>query len=169
MSTDTHHDWEDVRSYTLEQREEQELLEKQTECTLIWASRDGHPLGVIVNYMVRDEHFWLTATELRPRVAAMRRDPRVAIAISSKGAGIAVSRSLTYKGICTVHSDAETLDWFCPEFAARLRPDDPAKAASFAAHLRSDGRVVFEVVPDVRIGFDSAKMWAAAPSAAPDR
>ena len=124
-------------------------------------------MGVVMNYLARDGRFWLTATEGRPRIAAVRRDPRVSIAITSKGSGIAVSKSLTYKGTCLVHEDDETKAWFYPAFAARLRPDDPAKAASFAAHLDSPGRVVLEVVPEGRIGFDSAKMWAAAPSAAP--
>ena len=31
---------------------------------------------------------------------------------------------------------------------------------SFAAHLDSPGRVVIELVPTVRIGFDSAAMFA---------
>ena len=167
MRGDTARDWEDVRSYTLEERQEAELLDRQTECTFIWLGKDGHPMGVVMNYLYRDGRFWLTATAGRPRVAAVRRDPRVSIAITSKGSGIDVSRSLTYKGTCVVHEDEETRRWFYPAFAARLRPDDPAKADSFAAHLDSPGRVVLELVPERRIGFDSAKMWAAAPSASP--
>lgn len=167
MRGDTADDWEDVRAYTLEQEREAELLDRQTECVFVWLGRGGHPMGVVMNYLGRDGRFWLTATEMRPRIAAVRRDPRVSIAITSKGSGIGVSRSLTYTGTCVVHDDDATKAWFFPAFAARLRPDDPAKAASFAAHLDSPGRVVLEVVPDRRIGFDSAKMWAAAPSAAP--
>ena len=124
-------------------------------------------MGVVMNYLAADGRFWLTATEGRPRIAAVRRDPRVSIALNSKGSGIDVSKSLTYKGSCVVHEDEETKAWFYPLFAARLRPDDETKAASFAAHLDSPGRVVLEIVPERRIGFDSAKMWAAAPSAAP--
>jgi hypothetical protein len=167
MRGDAAKDWEDVRSYTLEEREEAELLARQTECTFIWAGKDGHPMGVVMNYLAHEGRFWLTATEGRPRIAAVRRDPRVSISITSKGSGIEVSKSLTYKGTCVVHEDDETKAWFYPLFAARLRPGDEAKAASFAAHLNSPGRVVLEIVPERRIGFDSAKMWAAAPSAAP--
>jgi general stress protein 26 len=167
MRGDAARDWEDVRSYTLEEQQEAELLDRQTECTFIWLGKDGHPMGVVMNYLARDGRFWLTATAGRPRIAAVRRDPRVSIAITSKGSGITVSKSLTYKGTCVVHDDDDTKAWFYPAFAARLRPDDPDKAASFAAHLDSPGRVVLEIVPERRIGFDSAKMWAAAPSAAP--
>ena len=120
-----------------------------------------------MNFIFRRGSFWLTATAQRPRVAAVRRDPRVSVAVTSKGSGIAVSSSLTYKGTCTLHEDAETRAWFYPEFAGVLRAGAPEQAASFAAHLDSPGRVVIEVVPEGRIGFDSAKMWAAAPSAAP--
>jgi hypothetical protein len=169
MRGDAARDWEDVRAYTLAEEQEAELLARQTECTFVWLGKDGHPMGVVMNYLPRDGRFWLTATAGRPRIAAVRRDPRVSISITSKGAGIEVSRSLSYKGTCLIHEDDETKAWFYPAFAARLRPDDPAKAASFAAHLDSPGRVVLEIVPEGRIGFDSAKMWAAAPSAAPTR
>lgn len=160
-------DWEDVRSYTLDVDDEIELLRRQTECTFIWSGKDGHPMGVIVNFIFRNGRFWLTASDRRPRIASVRRDPRVSVAVTSKGSGIPVSRSLSYKGTCVLHDDRETLDWFVPEFSSAMRPDDPAKAAGFAAHLDSPGRLVLEVVPDKRIGYDAAKMWKAAPSAAP--
>ena len=125
MRGDAARDWEDVRSYTLEEQQEVELLERQTECTFIWLGKDGYPMGVVMNYLARDGRFWLTATAGRPRIAAVRRDPRVSIAITSKGSGITVSKSLTYKGSCVVHDDDDTKAWFYPAFAARLRPDDP--------------------------------------------
>jgi hypothetical protein len=160
-------DWEDIRSYTLDDGDESELLRRQTECTFIWTGREGHPMGVIVNFIFRDGRFWLTASDERPRIAALRRDPRVSVAVSSKGSGIPVSRSLTYKGTCTLHDDAPTKAWFIPEFSCAMRPEDPQAAAAFAAHLDSPGRLVLEVLPERRIGYDSAKMWRAAPSAAP--
>ena len=160
-------DWEDVRSYTLDDDDERELLSRQTECTFIWSGKEGHPMGVIVNFIFRDGRFWLTASDQRPRIRSVRRDPRVSIAVTSKGSGIPVSRSLTYKGTCILHDDRETLDWFVPEFSAAMRPHDPEQAAAFGAHLDSPGRLVLEVVPDKRIGYDAAKMWKAAPAAAP--
>lgn len=160
-------DWEDVRSYTLEQDDEAELLRRQTECTFVWSGKEGHAMGVIVNFIFREGRFWLTASDQRPRIASVRRDPRVSIAVSSTGSGIAVSRSLTYKGTCVLHDDRPTLDWFVPAFSTAMRPDSPGAAAAFAAHLDSPGRLVLEVVPEKRIGYDAAKMWRAAPGAAP--
>jgi general stress protein 26 len=163
-------DWEDVRSYVLDPDDEAELLSLQTECTFIWTNREGHPLGVIVNYIFRSGAFWLTASKMRRRVAAVRRDPRVSLAISSKGSGISARRSLTYKGICVVHEDEQTKAWFYPEFAAAMRPGEPVRAAAFRDQLDSPNRVVLEVRPELRIGFDGNKMWQASPAdAAPGR
>jgi Pyridoxamine 5'-phosphate oxidase len=167
-SQDSARDFEDVRAYTLEGDDEKALLAAQIECTLIWAAKDGHPMGVIMNFIFREGRFWLTATERRPRIAAIRRDPRVSIAVSSKGSAVTARQSITYLGTAVVHTDEATLAWFIPEFSRAMRPDSPAAAASFGDHLRSPGRVVIELVPHRRVGFDSTKMWAAAPSAAPD-
>ena len=89
-------DYEDVTVYGLDDSGEAELLTKQTECTFIWSSKDGHPVGVIMNFVFRDGSFWLTASSQRARVPAVRRDPRVSIAVSSHGSAISSRRSLTY-------------------------------------------------------------------------
>jgi len=158
--------WEDVRAYTLGSSDEAELLSRQTECTFIWSNQEGQPLGVVMNFVFRAGRFWLTASDRRKRISAVRRDPRVSVAISSKGSGIAARRSLTYTGQCTIHVDNATKAWFYPAFAAAMRPGDPERAEAFRAQLDSPGRVVLEVHPDLRIGFDSAKMWDASPAAA---
>jgi nitroimidazol reductase NimA-like FMN-containing flavoprotein (pyridoxamine 5'-phosphate oxidase superfamily) len=160
-------DFEDIHRYTLDDDAERQLLDEQTECTFMWTTRDGQPVGVIVNYIFREGRFWLTAASRRARIAAVRRDPRVCIAVSSKGSGITERRSLSYTGTCVLHDDAETKRWFYPDFAAAMRPGEPARAAEFAGMLDSPGRLVLEVLPARRIGYDGAKMWAAAPAAAP--
>jgi hypothetical protein len=75
---------------------------------------------------------------------------------------------VTYKGTAIIHDDDETKAWFYPALAARVRPGDAAKQAAFVSFLDSPNRVVLEVVPGPRIGFDSAAMWAATPEASPD-
>jgi general stress protein 26 len=157
-------DWEDVRAYALDPTDEAELLSAQTECTFIWTNAAGHPLGVIMNFIFRDGRFWLTASDRRQRVPAVRRDPRVSVAVSSKGSPILARRSLTYKGRCLVHDDAATKAWFYPEFAAAMRPGEPVRAEAFQAQLDSPHRVVLEVQPELRIGFDGDKMWQASPA-----
>ena len=159
-------DYEDVTVYGLGDAAEAELLDRQTECTFIWSNSEGHPLGVIMNFVFRDGRFWLTASSQRARVPAVRRDPRVSIAVSSHGARISTRQSLTYKGRCIIHDDDETKAWFYPALAAAVRPGDPEAAAAFVRHLNSPRRVVLEVVPEGRIGFDSSQMWRDTPDAA---
>ena len=160
-------DFEDVRPFTLEEREEAELLARQTECTFVWSNKEGHPVGVIMSFVFRDGKFWLTASAQRARMRAIRRDPRVSIVVTSKGSGLPIGRSLTYKGTVTLHEDERTKSWFYPELAGAVRPNDPAAAESFARFLDSPDRLVIEVTPEGRIGFDGQKMWRVAPSAAP--
>ncbi|WP_131745723.1 hypothetical protein [Frankia sp. Cppng1_Ct_nod] len=168
MSAQPVRGWEDLSSFTLDDDGEAELLARQTECTFVWVNATGHPLGAVVNFIFRRNRFWATATDWRPRVAAIRRDDRVAIVVSSKGSGIPQRRSLTYRGLAVVHDDRATKDWFFPEFSAAMRPGAPARQAEFARLLDSTGRVVIEVVPQRRTGFDGAKMWTSAPQGAPD-
>jgi nitroimidazol reductase NimA-like FMN-containing flavoprotein (pyridoxamine 5'-phosphate oxidase superfamily) len=159
-------DYEDVTVYGLDDEAERELLEHQAECTFIWSNNEGFPVGVVMNYVYRDGRFWLTASGQRARVNAVRRDPRVSIAISSLGSKIKTRKSLTYKGRCIVHDDPATKEWFYAALAAAVRPGDLEKQAAFVKHLDSPRRVVFEVVPEGRIGFDSTRMWQATPDAA---
>jgi len=151
-------DYEDVSVYTLDDDDEAELLAAQRECTFMWGTKDGWPVGVIMSYIFVDGKFWLTCTSHRKRVAAVRRDPRVSICISSGGSGIRRARTVTYKGICTIHDDAKTKAWFYPALAASIYPTDDRMQGYFEKFLDSPGRLVFEVEPSLRIGFDGEKM-----------
>jgi nitroimidazol reductase NimA-like FMN-containing flavoprotein (pyridoxamine 5'-phosphate oxidase superfamily) len=152
-------DFEDVTNFSLSADREATLLAKQTECTFMWTNAEGDAVGVIMNYVVRDGHFWLTGSGQRKRFAALRRRPRAAIAVTSRGTDIGTSLSLTYKGDVVLHEDDETKAWFYRALAERVRPGQPEQQAAFAAHLDSPRRVVIEVVPELRIGFDSANMF----------
>jgi hypothetical protein len=152
-------DFEDVAVFSLSEAREAALLAKQTECTFMWTSAEGDAVGVIMNYVVRDGRFWLTGSGQRKRFAALRRRPRAAIAVSSRGTDIGVSQSLTYRGSVTLHEDADTKAWFYRALAERVRPGNADQQAAFAAHLDSPRRIVIELVPEVRIGFDAEHMF----------
>lgn len=157
-------DYEDVSVFELSNDREERLLTTQTECTFMWTNSAGEPVGVIMNYVWHAGRFWLTATRRRKRIAAIEARPRVAIAVSSRGTNIGISQSLTYKGTAVLHEDDETQQWFYAALAAAVRPGEPDKQEAFAAHLDTPGRVVIEVVPDARIGFDSESMFANGPA-----
>ena len=158
--------YEDVSVFTLSGDREATLLDTQTECTFMWTTSAGDPVGVIMNFVHRDDAFWLTCTRRRKRVPAVEARPRVAIAISSRGTDIGISQAVTYKGNATVLDDRATLDWFYPVLAAKVRPGDEAAQAAFVQHLDSPGRVVIRIDPDTRIGFDSEAMFANSPAGA---
>jgi hypothetical protein len=154
-------DYEDVTSYTLDAEVEERLLLAHNECTFIWSNREGWPVGVIMSYVWRRGRFWLTASSQRARITAVQRDPRVSVVVTSTGSPLPRNKAVTWKGTCTVHADRDVKDWFYPELAAALRPGDPAQAATFVSFLDSPRRVVLEVEPVQRIGYDGAKMGAA--------
>lgn len=156
--------YEDVSTFTLSSDREQTLLGKQTECTFMWSTSAGDPVGVVMNFLHHDGAFWLTCTRRRKRVPAIEARPRVAVAITSRGTDIGISQAVTYKGSAIVSDDAEVKAWMYRALAAKVRPDDIVKQDAFVAHLDSPGRVVIEVIPDVRIGFDSEAMFAGSPA-----
>ena len=156
--------YEDVSTFALDDARERALHAAQTECTFMWTTAAGDPVGVIMNYLEHDGRFWLTCTRRRKRVAAIEARPRVAIAVSSRGTDIGVSQAVTYKGDAVVHDSEAVKAWFYPALAAKVRPASPEQQAAFVAHLDTPGRVVIEVVPTGRIGFDSEQMFKDSPA-----
>ena len=151
-------DYEVLADYTLDPDVERDLLASQSECTFIWNTKDGSPLGVIMSFVFADGHFWLTASAQRGRVSAVQRDPRVAIVVTSKGSEMAQGKSLTYKGTCAVRDDEQTKRWFYAALGQKRFPDDDAYRETFVKTLDSPRRVILEVTPGHRIGIDLAKM-----------
>ena len=154
-------DYEDVTVYSLESAEEAQLLASQRECAFVWANREGWPVGVTMSYVFAEGRFWLTASGQRKRIAAVRRDGRVSVVVSDPGS----NRTATYKGVCRVCDDEATKRWFYPVLATALHPHDSERAEAFARFLDSPRRVVLEVEPVQRIGFDGTKMSAATTAA----
>jgi general stress protein 26 len=154
-------DYEDVTMYTLDADVEERLLLAHNECTFIWSNREGWPVGVIMSYVWRRGAFWLTASGQRARISAVRRDPRVCVVVTSTGSPLPRNKAVTWKGLCTVHEDRTTKDWFYGELAAALNPGHAERAVQFQDFLDSPRRVVLEVTPTQRIGYDGAKMRTA--------
>jgi hypothetical protein len=151
-------DFEHLSDYGLDAKTEAGLLSAQTECTFVWSTKDGSPLGVIMSYVMREGHLWLTASSNRGRVSAVGRDPRVAVVITSTGTELGHGKSVTFRGTCMVHSDEETKRWFYAALGERRFPDDERYRAEFVRTLDSVRRVVLEVTPTERIAIDLAKM-----------
>lgn len=155
-------DYEDVRAFTLDGQRMQELLAGQNECSFVWSTRDGWPVGVIMSYVWRDGKVWLTASRRRKRIAAIQRDERVSIIVSGLGTPMGPGKTVTLKGRCRLRDDDETKAWFYPALAAAIFPDNPRRQQNFSRFLDSPGRVILEVTPVGTISHDIDKLAAAA-------
>ena len=129
------------------------LLANHGACTLIWSTRDGWPVGVTMGYLWANERFWLTTGPERPRVAAIRRDPRGSIVVCGEG------QTVTAKGRCTLRDDRDARDWVYPAFAAHQAEAFPGAidAEAFAGRLARTKPVILEIAPEVWIEYDGTK------------
>lgn len=149
-------DLEDIRSVRLTPDERALLLQRQTECTVVFAREGGWPVGIVMSFMHVDGRFWLTATDDRRQVTALATDPRMGIVVSNAGSGTRGRQMVSYRGVGVVHRDRATLEWFLPLWARRLAPDSQE---AFIRLLDSPRRVVIEMVPTaVQASHDSRRM-----------
>ena len=152
-------DYEDVTVYGLDADREVQLIDEQNECTFGWVTKDGAPMAVIMSYFEHDGKFWMTASGQRKRIPAIRRDPRVVITISSPGTSLGSGKTVTYKGTARVLDDEETKQWFYPLLAERLMSKyGQERVNEFAHMLDSPRRVIIEITPVLRVGYDGDKM-----------
>jgi hypothetical protein len=129
------------------------LLRAGSECTFVWNARDGWPVGVTMSYLWARERFWLMTGPDRPRVAAVRRDPRVCVVVRGP------ARSVTAKGRCTLRVDGDVRGWAYAAFAARqaeLFPD-LIDAEAFGSRLARLERMILEVAPEQWISYDGTR------------
>ena len=145
--------------YTNTDEQIDQLMTDAGECVLMWATQDSWPVGVYHSFVWRDGRIWITFAAHRHRTAAMRRNPKVSVAVSAvscRTPGV-MRGSATAKGRAVIHEDVATKAWFYPALAAKSNPGNPAGAALFETRLDSPLRVVLEVVPEKWITFDSMK------------
>ena len=126
-------------------------------------------MGVIMSYVWRHGRFWLTATSQRARIFAIRRDPRVAITVSSVGTDVGPARSISIKGTVELRDDAETKDWVYPAITKAILGDAPREIHEhFCKHLDSERRLILAVTPEKWITYDATKMMVASMGGALD-
>lgn len=158
-------DYEDVRAFTLDDERLAELLKAQNECSFVWSTKDGWPVGVIMSFVWHDGRVWLTSSRQRKRITAVTRDDRVTIIVSGLGSSIGAGKTVTLKGHCRVRDDDATKAWFYPALAAAVFPGVERRQQSFTRFLDSPGRVILEVTPVAQISHDMDKLSAAASAA----
>ena len=153
--------YDDVTQYGLDDDLLEEILRKQIECTFIWGPKTGWAVGVLMTYIWKNGSFWVSATSQRQRIAAIKRDPRVSVVVSSHGTDLGPAKGITAKGRAIIHDDQATKDWFFPACAAVNIPTPGKLQDAFAKMMDTERRLVIEVVPEKWITVDATKMLLA--------
>lgn len=153
------HDHEIVSIYPFTDAEIDELMTNSVECVLMWSTRDGWPVGVTHAFVWHDQKIWLTFAEHRHRTAAIRRDNRVSVNVSSHGYPTGASRdlpsgALTFKGTGEFFEDDDTKKWFYSALSARLNPGNPAGEKFFYDLLDSPLRLILAITPVKKIMYN---------------
>ena len=145
-------DHEIVSIYRFTDEEVDRLMANSNECVLMWATKDGWPVGVTHAFVWHEGKIWLTFTSQRHRAAAIRRDNRVSVNVSSCGYPEGApedlpSGAITFKGYGEFHDDEDIKRWFYTALSKKLNPDDPAGEQFFYGILDSPLRTVLEITP----------------------
>ena len=164
MSKATDHEIVSIYRHSDEQIDA--LMTRAPECVLMWATKDGWPVGVIHAFVWKNGSGWITCGSHRHRVAAIRRDPRCSVVVSGVAAPGGPNGAITFKGRAVIHEDEETKKWFYPALArgpytgmeGELTPEQEAQAKAFEERLDSPLRVIIEIKPEKWIMLDSDKM-----------
>lgn len=155
------HDHEVVSIYPFTDEQVDSLMQNAVEAVLMWATRDGWPVGVTHAFIWRDGKIWLTFASHRHRAAAIRRDNRVSVNVSSASypegsPGDLPAGAITFKGTAEFHDDQATKDWFYPALAQKVSGGDAVVAENFQAILDSPLRTILSVTPIKRIMYNAA-------------
>jgi hypothetical protein len=153
------HDHEIVSIYPFSDAEVDQLLNASNECVLMWATRDGWPVGVTHAFVWRDGKIWLTFASHRHRAEAIRRDSRVSVNVSSGGyppgapAGLPLG-AITFKGLASFHDDEPTRHWFYTALSKKLNPSNATGEEFFWKLLDSPLRTVLSITPVKKIMYN---------------
>ena len=153
------HDHEVVSIYGHSEEQKNELMKRAPECILMWATKDGWPVGVVHSFVWHDGKVWVTFASHRHRAAAIRRDNRVSITVSGASSQDpeCPRGAVTVKGHATFHDDDETKKWFYRALSRKVSPDDKEGEDAFYSLLDSPLRTIISVAPGKWISFDADK------------
>ena len=153
------HDHEIVSIYPFSDQQVDELMTNAAECVLMWGTKDGWPVGVIHAFVWRDDKIWITFSSHRHRAAAIRRDPRVSVTVSSTSYPVPneslAAGSVTFKGHAEFYDDDDTKAWFYRALAHKVSPTSKEGEEAFFSVLDSPLRTIIAVTPEKKIMYNS--------------
>lgn len=152
------HDHEIVSIYPFTDAEVDAMMNNSNECVLMWATKDGWPVGVTHAFVWHEGKIWLTFSSHRHRAAAIRRDNRVSVTVSSAGypdksAGLPTG-AITFKGIGEFKEDDATKKMFYTALSRKLNPDNKQGEEFFYNLLNSPLRTILIITPVKKIMYN---------------
>ena len=153
-------DHEIVSIYPFSEDEVENLMSHAIEAVLMWSTKDGWPVGVTQAFIWRDGKIWLTFASHRHRAAAIRRDNRISVNVSSASYGDGASDTLpsgaiTFKGTGEFLDDDETKEWFYRALADKVGNGNQQVSDHFREFLDSPLRTILAVTPVKRIMYNA--------------
>lgn len=154
------HDHEVVSIYPFTEDEVDALMNNAVEAVLMWSTKDGWPVGVTHAFVWHDGKIWLTFASHRHRAAAIKRDNRVSVNVSSASyrpgsADDLPSGAITFKGTGEFFDDDKTKEWFYRALADRVGQGNQEVSDGFYALLDSPLRTILAVTPVKRIMYNA--------------
>ena len=145
--------------YPLSAEQIDQLMTQAWECALNWTTKDGWPVGVMHVFVWHEGRVWLNFMSHRHRAAAIRRDPRVSLIVSSSSASAGSPQGqATMKGRAVFHDDEETKHWHFRMLAEKSSPGNKPAQDALVESLDSPLRTVLEIIPEKWITFDLDKL-----------
>lgn len=149
-----------VSIYPFTEDEVDQLMTHAGEAVLMWSTKDGWPVGVTHTFFWKDGKIWLTFAAHRHRAAAIRRDNRVSVNVSSASYGANArpglpSGAVTFKGTAEFFDDDATKAWFYPALAKKVSPTSEAFEKFFRELLDTPLRTILAVTPVKRIMYNA--------------
>ncbi len=159
--SDAKTNYDDVSIYPLDREKIERLCQLQSECAVLWSTKDGWPMGVMHRFVYLHGRFWVTCAEQRKRVPALKKRDKSAVIVTSEGTALGRDQTMTVKCRATVHeNNADLKAWFYPALARKLNQGDEAAAAVFQQFLDTPKRVIIELEPVKWITYDGVKLAA---------
>ena len=154
-------DFEDASVYTIDADRRETLLHRGREAAIVWSTRDGWPVGVMHIYFWRDGCFWVTCTQQRKRVPALRRRPQSSVIVAFEE-----EQTITAKTLATVHEPGNEHEaWLFRALAEQVLAGQPPEVRAegvegFIRRLGSENRVILQLEPVQWITFDGRRVKA---------
>lgn len=152
-------DHEVVSIYPFTDDETDTLMARAAECVLMWATKDGWPVGVTHAFVWHEGKIWITFASHRHRTRAIQRDHRVSVNVSSQGYASEHPElpqgAITFKGTGEFFDDEETKQSFYRLLAKKLNPNNAEGEAYWVDFLDSPLRTVLVVTPVKKIMYNS--------------